>query len=83
LRRRDALATILDRADARGELPERLTASTAADIVFGVIWYRMLTSPDPVDLALIDELVSVLTKTGNRSAARRRAKPAATARTTT
>ena len=36
-----------------GELLERLTASTAADIVFGVIRYRMLTSADPVDLALI------------------------------
>jgi hypothetical protein len=69
LRRRDALAMVLDRADARGQLPERLTASTAADIVFGVIWYRMLTSADPVDFALIDELVSVLTKPGDRAPA--------------
>jgi AcrR family transcriptional regulator len=84
LRRRDALATILDRAHARGELPDGLTASTVADIVFGVIWYRMLTSPDPVDLTLIDELVSVLTKPGSgRAPAQRRAKRATKARTTT
>jgi hypothetical protein len=30
------VATILDRADAHGELPEPVTASTAADIVFDV-----------------------------------------------
>jgi AcrR family transcriptional regulator len=83
LRRRDALATILNRADERGELPDGLTASTAADIVFGVIWYRILTSPDPVDLTLIDELVSVLTKPGGgRAPAQRRAKRATKARTT-
>lgn len=60
-RRRDALAVIVDRAAARGDLPAAARPSTVADIVFGVIWYRMLATRDPADEALIDELVAVLT----------------------
>jgi AcrR family transcriptional regulator len=60
-RRRAALSVVLDRAKTRGELPAALSASTAADIVFGVIWYRMLATRHPVDANLVDELVLVLT----------------------
>lgn len=59
-RRRGALAVILDRAQARGDLPPNLSPGTAADIVFGVIWYRILATRQPADSALIDELVSTL-----------------------
>jgi hypothetical protein len=59
-RRRDALAVILDRARDRGELPEGLSPDTTTDIVFGVIWYRMLATRQPLDERLADELVSVL-----------------------
>ena len=59
-RRRDALAVILDRARARGELPAGVSAGTITDIVFGVIWYRMLATRQPLDDRLADELVSVL-----------------------
>ncbi len=62
LRRRDAPGAILERGAKRGELPDGLSPSTAADIVFGVIWYRMLTMPEPADPALLDELVAVLTR---------------------
>jgi AcrR family transcriptional regulator len=59
-RRRDALAVILDRAQARGELPAGVSPSTITDIVFGVIWYRMLTTRQPLDNRLADELISAL-----------------------
>jgi AcrR family transcriptional regulator len=59
-RRRDALAVILDRASARGDLPPRPRPGTVADIIFGVIWYRLLTTADPVDRRLADELVATL-----------------------
>jgi AcrR family transcriptional regulator len=59
-RRRDALAVILDRASARGELPAGVSAGTITDIVFGVIWYRMLATRQPLDDRLADELVSAL-----------------------
>jgi AcrR family transcriptional regulator len=59
-RRRDALGIIVERAQARGDLPPVPSAATVADIVFGVIWYRMLATRQPPDQELIDELVSTL-----------------------
>jgi AcrR family transcriptional regulator len=63
-RRRDALAVIIDRAQTRGDLPPRPSPGTVADIIFGVIWYRILASPRPFDnqLQLIDDLVGTLTQ---------------------
>jgi AcrR family transcriptional regulator len=59
-RRRDALAVILDRAQARGELPAGLSPGTITDIVFGVIWYRMLATRQSLDNKLTDELTTAL-----------------------
>jgi AcrR family transcriptional regulator len=59
-RRRDALSVVLARASARGDLPHRLKPGTVLDIVFGVIWYRMLATRQQLDEALVDELVHVL-----------------------
>ena len=59
-RRRDALAVILDRARARGELPAGVSADTITDIVFGVIWYRMLATGQVLDNKLADELTTAL-----------------------
>ncbi|GLY91802.1 TetR/AcrR family transcriptional regulator [Actinoallomurus iriomotensis] len=59
--RRAALGAIVERAEARGELPPDLTPETAVDLVFGVLWYRILAAHRPVDQALIDELITVLT----------------------
>ena len=56
-RRRDALGVLLDRAAARGELP--VSAESVADVVFGVIWYRLLTGR-PLDDQVADELVTLL-----------------------
>ena len=59
-RRRDALAVILERAQARGELPAHLTPGTIADIVFGVIWYRFLATGQQLDDQLAAELTTAL-----------------------
>lgn len=59
-RRRDALATIVDHAKERGDLPPVPSPGTVADIVFGVIWYRLLATRQPADDQLIDELVTTL-----------------------
>ena len=59
-RRRDALGVLVDRALARGDLPPVPRPTTVADLVFGLIWYRVLATRDPIDDAQIDELVTLL-----------------------
>jgi hypothetical protein len=60
-RRRAALATLVERANRRGDLPAALTAGFAADVVFGVIWYRLLAVPQPFDRHLTNHLIALLT----------------------
>lgn len=59
-RRRDVLAVIVRRAQERGDLPSHLRPGTIADIVFGVIWYRVLATGQLADGHLADELVAAL-----------------------
>jgi AcrR family transcriptional regulator len=59
-RRREALGIILDRARTRGDLPPVPAPGTVADIVFGVIWYRVLATGEPMDQRLVDDLVTTL-----------------------
>jgi AcrR family transcriptional regulator len=59
-RRRDALGIITGRAQARGDLPPGLSPGTVADIVFGVIWYRVLATRELPDSGLASELVTAL-----------------------
>jgi AcrR family transcriptional regulator len=61
-RRRDALAVIVERARARGDLPPVPSPDFVADIVFGVIWYRVLARDEPLDDRLPDELTAVLAR---------------------
>jgi AcrR family transcriptional regulator len=56
-RRREALRVVLDRAAERGELTA--SAETVMDVVFGVVWYRLLTARH-LDDQLVDELVALL-----------------------
>ncbi len=63
-RRRAALATLVERARKRGDLPATLTAGFAADVVFGVLWYRLLAVPQPFDRDLTKRLVALLTAGG-------------------
>ena len=67
-RRRDALGVITGRAQARGDLPPGLSPGTVADIVFGVIWYRVLATRDPPDSGLAEELVTALAGVNDRKA---------------
>jgi AcrR family transcriptional regulator len=60
-RRRDALGEIVSRARERGDLPLDISPGTVADIVFGVIWYRVLATRQPPGAELADELVTALT----------------------
>lgn len=60
-RRREALRSVLDRAQQRGDLPPEPAPDTVLDLVFGLVWYRALTAPpgagQPVSM---DELVRLL-----------------------
>ena len=60
-RRRDALGEIVERAGQRGDLPPGISGGTVADIVFGVIWYRVLATRELPAPELTDELVTALT----------------------
>ena len=60
-RRRAALAVIVDRARERGDLPASPTPGLVSDIVFGVIWYRVLAAYRPLADGLPDGLIGTLT----------------------
>ncbi|MDT0342486.1 TetR/AcrR family transcriptional regulator [Streptomyces litchfieldiae] len=60
--RRDALRRIVERARERGDLPPRPAPDTVLDLVFGVLWYRILATREPLDEALVGELLSVLVR---------------------
>ena len=60
-RRRAALAVIVDRARERGDLPANPPPDLIADIVFGVIWYRVLAAHRPIYDGLPGELIATLT----------------------
>jgi AcrR family transcriptional regulator len=63
-RRRAALAVITDQARARGDLPAATPPDLVADIVFGVIWYRVLARDEPLDGAAVAALTSLLAGSG-------------------
>jgi AcrR family transcriptional regulator len=63
-RRRAAVAVLVERAERRGDLPATLTAGFAADVLFGVLWYRLLAVPQPLDADLADRLAALLTAGG-------------------
>jgi AcrR family transcriptional regulator len=62
-RRREALGEIVTRARTRGDLPSAISPDTVADIVFGVIWYRVLVTRREPAAELVEELVSALSLT--------------------
>lgn len=59
-RRRSALAEVLDRARERGDAPDKLPADLLADVVFGVIWYRLLATERPLDAGDVTPLLELL-----------------------
>jgi AcrR family transcriptional regulator len=59
-RRRDALAVVVDRARARGDLPANPPPDLVADVIFGVIWYRVLARSEAVDEQIPAQLAALL-----------------------
>ncbi|MDM4762435.1 TetR/AcrR family transcriptional regulator [Galbitalea sp. SE-J8] len=59
-RRRDALTAILDRARTRHDAPDASPADLLADVVFGVIWYRLLATERPLGAADVAPLLDLL-----------------------
>jgi AcrR family transcriptional regulator len=48
-RRRDELRALLERGQARGEVPADADLATLIDIAYGFMWYRMLVGHAPLD----------------------------------
>jgi len=66
--RREALGQIIERARTRGDLSHGLSAGTITDLVFGIVWYRLLATRQPFGAELVAELVHILaTPTGKDS----------------
>ncbi|ROO84948.1 TetR family transcriptional regulator [Actinocorallia herbida] len=61
-RRRAALAVLLDRARERGDLPARPAPELVADLVFGLVWYRLLATDRPLAAPDADTLITLLTE---------------------
>lgn len=59
--RRDEMAVILDRARARGQIPMAERQATVVDQAFGLLWYRMIFTHEPLDEHAADELATALT----------------------
>ena len=60
--RRDVLRTILQRGADRGEIRDA-DFELMIDVVFGVLWYRLMLDHLPLDQALVDDLVPLIVAT--------------------
>jgi AcrR family transcriptional regulator len=68
--RRAELVAILDAARHRGEVHRDADAELLAEQAFGVLWYRIAVSGEPVDPALAQRLTAaLLAQVGGREAA--------------
>jgi AcrR family transcriptional regulator len=55
--RRIDTAIVLDRAEARGELPSRVDRDLLIDMISGVIWYRALVARSPMPEGDLPDLI--------------------------
>ncbi|GAB3798333.1 TetR/AcrR family transcriptional regulator [Humibacter antri] len=60
-RRRVALGQMLERASARGDTPSGMPADIVEDLVFGMIWYRLLATGRPLEAHDSAALLHLLT----------------------
>jgi len=58
--RRAALRQILERAVERGEIAEDVDPELLIDVVYGVVWYRLMIGHAPLDEAAGRELTGLL-----------------------
>ena len=74
-KRRAVLRSIFVQAVERGELGSELNLDLLLDIVFGAMWYRLLTGHAPMDASFADELTEVVTRLAHSSPSRRKRRP--------
>ncbi|MER6222352.1 TetR/AcrR family transcriptional regulator [Streptomyces sp. 900105755] len=60
--RRAALREILDRAITRGEIAPDVDPELLIDVVYGVLWYRLLLDHAPLDAAAGRQLASLVVR---------------------
>jgi AcrR family transcriptional regulator len=60
--RRAALRTILNRAQARGEMTPEVDPELLLDVVFGVLWYRLMLDHAPLSEAAGRELAALVVR---------------------
>jgi AcrR family transcriptional regulator len=58
--RRNMLRNVLERARTRGEVAQSAHIELAVEVVFAMLWYRMLGRHAPLDRRLADELTDTL-----------------------
>ncbi|WP_344488325.1 TetR/AcrR family transcriptional regulator [Nonomuraea monospora] len=61
-RRRAALRVVLERAAARGELAEGADLELLMDVVYGVLWYRLLLDHAPLDEPAAERLAALIVR---------------------
>ena len=61
VRRRAALAAILQAARDRGQLPAEPAVETLLDLAFGSLWYRLIFAIGPLDQDWADAVTSAIT----------------------
>jgi AcrR family transcriptional regulator len=64
--RRKVLQAVLERAQQRGELPRSADLALLLDVVFGTMWYRMLTGIGSIDDGLARDLGQLVARAGAR-----------------
>jgi AcrR family transcriptional regulator len=63
-KRRAVVETLVERASARGDKPAYLTTALAADVIFGLIWYRVLATDNLLTDCDITGIERLLTQPG-------------------
>lgn len=53
----EILASIIEQGKAAGDFRASLDTALAVDMIYGAVFYRLMSSPDPVDKAFADSLV--------------------------
>lgn len=59
-KRRAVLRALLQKGVERGDIPPEQNLEILVDIIFGAMWYRLLTGHAPVDVAFADELTATV-----------------------
>jgi AcrR family transcriptional regulator len=63
--RRAGVRSLLEAAINRGELPTTIDREFIIDVVYGVVWYRLLISHAPLDERCATQLVDLVSKSSN------------------